>query len=597
MTIERLAVRRTARIITLRALAAAVLFVGCAAAYAADATKVLRIASDDIDTLDPIQMQDFYSAQVASVIFEGLYEWDYLGNPPRPVPRTAVALPTYSADRKTWTIKVKPGIYFTDDPAFKGKPRELVADDYVYVIKRYLDPNLRGGGDPQISDIVVGMRDLVDAARKPGGKMSYDGLVEGVRTLDRYTLQLKLTEPNYPLIMTMLVGAYAHSREVVEAANGDIQARPVGTGPYVLKEWQRGSRVVLEANPKYRALSFPESSDPALAKLVASMKGRKLPAIGRVELSVISEQPVRVLEFDRNKLDYVELRGEAVGRFVKNDQLDPALAKRGITRIPYASNSVRSLYVNMDDPVIGGMDNAHVALRRAMSMAIDVPTLVRVVYNGQAQPTSQILAPGIAGYDPNAKKRVYDPAAAAALLDRFGYNKRDAQNYRLQPDGKPLTIVLTIFSDSQVWREIQTLLKRNMDALGVRIDFKSTPIQDVFKEAAQGKFMMNIHGRAATPLGTVFQTFYSTQPGEANESRFKSKDYDRALDAFFVADGDAARQKAASTMTEILQTYAPVMPLLYDVENAFVQPWVMGYYPSRVAAHYQYMDIAPSKTP
>jgi ABC-type transport system substrate-binding protein len=597
MTIDHLVVRRTAAMITLRALVAAVLLVGCAHVHAADPAKVLRIASDDIDTLDPIQMQDFYSAQIASVIFEGLYEWDYLGDPPKPVPRTAVAMPVYSADRKTWTMKVRPGIFFTDDPAFKGKPRELVAEDYVYAIKRYLDPTLRGGGDPQISDIVVGARELVDAARKPGEKMSYDSVVEGVRSLDRYTLQLKLNEPNYPLIMSMLVSAYAHAREVVEAAGGDIQARPVGTGPYVLKEWQRGSRVVLEANPKYRPLAFPQSTDPTLAKLVSSMKGKKLPAIGRIELSIIQEQPVRVLEFDRNKLDYIELRGEAVGRFVKNDELDPALAKRGIARIPYASKSVRSLYVNMDDPVIGGMDNAHVALRRAISLAIDVPTLIRVVYNGQAMPTSQIVAPGIAGYDPNAKKRVYDPAAAAALLDRFGYGKRDAQNYRLQPDGKPLTLVLTIFSDSQVWREIQTLLKRNLDALGVRVEFKSTPMQDLFKEAAQGKFMMNIHGRAATPLGTVFQTYYSTQPGESNESRFKSKDYDRALDAFFVADTDAARQKAASTMTEILQTYAPIIPLLYDVENAFVQPWVMGYRPSRVAAHYQYMDLGPSKSP
>ena len=583
--------------ITLRALAAAVLVVGCMHVQAADPSKVLRIASDDIDTLDPIQAQDYYSQNIISVIYEGLYEWDYLGSPPRAVPRTAAAAPAFSPDRKTWTIKVKPGIFYTDDPAFKGKPRELVADDYVYAIKRYLDPNLRGGGDPQISDLIAGMRELVDAARKPGAKMSYDTTVEGLRATDKYTLQLKLAEPNYPLVMSMLVTAYGQAREVVEAAGGDIQSRAVGTGPYMLKEWQRGSRVVLEANPKYRALSFPESSDPALAKLVGSMKGKKLPAIGRVEISVITEQPVRVLEFDRSKLDYVELRGEAVGRFLRNGELEPALAKRGITRIPYASNSVRSLYVNMDDPVLGGMDNAHVALRRAMSMAIDVPTLVRVVYNGQAMPTSQIVAPGIAGYDPNGKKPVYDPAAAGALLDRFGYGKRDAQNYRLRPDGKPLTVVLTIFSDGNVWREIQTLLKRDMDALGVRLDFKSTPMQDLFKEAAQGKFMMTIHGRSATPLGTIFQTFYSTQPGEANESRFKSKEYDRAADAFFVADTDAGRQKAASTMTEILQTYAPVMPMLYDVENAFVQPWLMGYHPSRVAAHWQYMDLAPPKTP
>jgi ABC-type transport system substrate-binding protein len=250
----------------------------------------------------------------------------------------------------------------------------------------------------------------------------------------------------------------------------------------------------------------------------------------------------------------------------------------------------------MDYPVLGCMGNAHVALRRAISMGLDIETLIKVVYHGQGIPANQIVAPGIAGYDPNAKKRVYDPVAAAALLDRFGYNKRDAQGFRLQPDGKPLTVVLTIFTGN-VWREIQTLLKRDLDALGVRLDFKVMPLQDLFKEAAQGKFMMNIHGRSATPLGLVFQTFYSTQPPDANESRFKLPAYDRALDAFFTVDSDAGRQKAASTMTEILQTYVPVMPLLFDVENAFVQPWLLGYYPSRVAAHWQYMDIARQKSP
>ena len=130
MTIENLTVARTARIITLRAVVAAVLLVGCVQAHAADPNKVLRIASDDIDTLDPAQLQDYYSQQIASVIFEGLYEWDYLGNPPRPVPRTAAALPTYSADRKTWTIKVKPGIFFTDDPAFKRD----VAKKYTMIV-------------------------------------------------------------------------------------------------------------------------------------------------------------------------------------------------------------------------------------------------------------------------------------------------------------------------------------------------------------------------------------------------------------------------------------------------------------------------------
>ena len=118
-------------------------------------------------------------------------------------------MPTISADGRTWTIKVKPGIRFTDDPAFKGKPRELVAEDYVYSIKRALDPNLRGGGDPQLSDLIVGMRPLVDAASKPGAKFDYDAPVEGLRALDRYTLQIKFTEPNYPFgdVALLIAGA------------------------------------------------------------------------------------------------------------------------------------------------------------------------------------------------------------------------------------------------------------------------------------------------------------------------------------------------------------------------------------------------------
>jgi ABC-type transport system substrate-binding protein len=216
-----------------RAVFAFLLAASCAA-YAADPNKVLRLATSDIDTLDPQQWQDTYSNIVGSSIFEAMYQWDYFGRPPEPVPNTASAAPEISADRKTWIIRLKPGILFTDDPAFGGKPRELTAADYVYSIKRYLDPNLRGGGDPLTTDLIVGMRAVVDAARKPGAKLDYDAKVEGLRALDRYTLQLRFRDVNYPVAANILVDVRAVAREVVDAARGDIQARPVGTGPYAL---------------------------------------------------------------------------------------------------------------------------------------------------------------------------------------------------------------------------------------------------------------------------------------------------------------------------------------------------------------------------
>ena len=239
----------------------------------------------------------YRSFQVISAIFEGLYEWDYLASTPSLAPVTAAGAPEISADGLTWTIRIQPGIYFTDDPAFQGKPRELVAQDFVYSITRWLDPNLRRGGAPVSTDLLVGARAVVDAARK-SGRLDYDRHIEGLRSLGRYTLQLKLTQVNYPIAQAIL-NYFVCAREVVEAAHGDIRARPVGTGPYRLREWKRGSRIVLEANPKYRPLHFPASSDPAQAALVQSMAGKTLPQIGVIEINIIEEDVTRLLEFER----------------------------------------------------------------------------------------------------------------------------------------------------------------------------------------------------------------------------------------------------------------------------------------------------------
>jgi ABC-type transport system substrate-binding protein len=101
-------------------------------AHTADPTKVLRISSHDIASLDPQQGTDLYSTRVATEIFEALYQFDYLVEPAKVISNTAGALPVITEGGKTWTIKLKQGILFADAPAFKGKSRELVAQDYVY---------------------------------------------------------------------------------------------------------------------------------------------------------------------------------------------------------------------------------------------------------------------------------------------------------------------------------------------------------------------------------------------------------------------------------------------------------------------------------
>src|SRR5204862_5332694 len=145
-------------------------------------------------------------------------------------------------------------------------------------------------------------------------RLDFDAPIEGLRALDRYTLRITLSDANFPNMRDLIGFVGAVPREVVEAAGGDIRARPVGTGPYRLKEWKRGSRIVLEANPRYRVAYFPASADPADASLVASMQGKRVPIADSVELSLVDEDVTRLLLFEQGGIDYVQLRGEIATR-------------------------------------------------------------------------------------------------------------------------------------------------------------------------------------------------------------------------------------------------------------------------------------------
>ncbi len=566
-----------------------------AAADAADPDKILRVASFDIATFDPQQFTDNPSFEVFQAIYEGLYEYEYLAATPGLAPVTASGPPAITDDGKTWTIRITPGIHFTDDPAFGGRPRELVAEDYVYSLKRWIDPNLRRGGSAVFSDIVVGAREVVDAAQRPGAKFDYDKPIEGLRALDRYTLQLRLTEANYPVVYDNLVrGAVA--REVVDAAGGDLRARPVGTGPYRLREWKQGSRIVLEANPGYRAIRFPESTDPARAALVRSMRGKTLPQIGVIEIAIIEEDSTRLLEFERGGLDYVVVRGEAATRLLQNGKLKPEYATKGVVHHIFVEPVLFSVYFNMEDAAIGGMGKDRIALRRAIGQGIDTETLVRVVYAGQGIAPNQIVPPGMSGHDPaRSSKPPYDKEAAKRLLDRFGYDKRDADGFRKSPDGKPLTITFTLRSGA-ISRELQTLVKRDMDAIGVRMEFRITPFQDAIKEMIAGKYQLAFVGQGGAPSGYVvlIPLWGEAQPS-VNLSRFKLPEYDAAF-AQFLRSADAPAQIAAARkMTDLTFAYMPMLPAVFRTESNYVQAWVSGFRPPAFHPYWKYMDIDLSR--
>src|SRR5258705_13290589 len=272
-----------------------------AAAHAADPAKLLRVTFMAAETgFDPVKVSDVYSGTVIEAIFEPLLTYDYLARPAKLVPNVAESLPLITDTGRTYTFKLKKGIYFADDPAFKGAKRELTAEDYAYSIKRYLDPKNRSPYSFLFEGKIAGLDELA-AQAKQSGRFDYDAKVAGLEVHDRYTLRIRLktTDFNFSHVLAFsLVGAVA--REVIDAYGDDINSHPVGTGAYQLKRYVRSSKIVLAANPRYRGRTwdFAAGDDPRDQEIVAQMKDKQLPQIGTVEISIMEETQSRLLAFE-----------------------------------------------------------------------------------------------------------------------------------------------------------------------------------------------------------------------------------------------------------------------------------------------------------
>jgi ABC-type transport system substrate-binding protein len=582
---------------------AVVLFASSFAAGAADSGKVLRGAFSIAETsFDPAIAWDAASDAVVENIMESMLEYEYLARPVKLAPLTLERLPEVSDRGATYLCRVRRGIFFASDPAFKGKPRELTAADYAYSLKRLLDPALRSPWMWLVEGKLVGGDELQAAARK-SGKLDYDAPIAGLEIVDRYTLRIRLKQPDFtfPYMLAMPATA-AVAREVIEAYGNDAGAHPVGTGPYMLREYQRSNRIVLTANPGFRKVVFDEPvpsnrDDAALARV---LRGKQIPPIGRIEISVIEEQQPRWLAFLKRAVDYLQpFPLDFVGELLDNGKLKPALAAKGIRHELLLRPNSWWAYFNMEDPVVGGYTPEKIALRRAIGMAFNTDEFIRVLFTGRAVPAQSPVPPDIAGYDPAHKTQaqVYDPAAARALLDRFGYKDRDGDGYRELPDAKPLTIEHWSTPTSR-GRQVDELWKKNMDAIGIRMMFKKDKLPELRKMARAGKLQMRNDGwNADYPDAENFmQLLYGPNVGQSNDSRFKLPEFDRLYEEARKLPDSPERTKIYDRMTDLVIAYAPWKLTHHLLEDHVIQPWVVGYkaHPLR-SDIWKYLDIDESK--
>jgi len=565
--------------------------------------KSLRYAFRIAETgFDPPQITDLYSRTVAAGLFEAPLEFEFLASPPRLRPNTAAAMPEVSPDFKTFTFRIKPGIHFHDDPIFKGAARELTAADYVYSIKRHYDPRWKSGALYLLENArILGLSELraeLIAAHKP---FDYDREVEGLRALDRYTFQVRLAEPNPRLLYNFADGSFtgAVAREVVEAYADRIAQHPVGTGPFRLGPWKRSSRIVLERNPNYRAVLYdehPPAGDARLQKVAAQLKGRRLPLVDKVEIAIIEENQPRWLSYLNGEYDVLEeLPPDFVNIAIPNNQLAPHLAKQGMTMVRYARADVAVSYFAMENPVVGGYEPHKVALRRAISLAVDVEREIRLVRRNQAIPAQSPIGPGTFGYEPAFKSEMseYNLPRAKALLDMHGYVDKDGDGWREQPDGRPLQLEYSTQPDQQS-RQLIEQWKKNMDALGIRIEFKAAKWPENLKASRAGKLMMwGVGWSAGAPDGDTFLALgYGPNKGQANHARFDLAAFNQVYERQRALPDGPERLAAMAEAKKMMVAYMPYKVHVHRIFTDLAQPWVVGYHRNIFMREFwKYVDV------
>ena len=535
-----------------------------AAGPALGADRVLRVTFQAAETgFDPVKVSDYYSGSVIEAIFDPLLTYDYLARPAKLVPNTAVDLPQVTDGGRTYTLRIRPGIYFSSDPAFKGKRRELTAADYAYSLGRFLDPKNRSPYAFQFAGIAA------------------------LETPERHTLRIRLKEPdlNFPhLLATQISGAVA--REVIEAYGEDSNSHPVGSGPFVLAKYVRSSKIVLRSNPDYRKRLW---------------EGRKIPSIDGVEISIMEETQSRWLAFQRGETDIeYQLWDIAPTYMTPAGALRPEFARRGIKLDRSIDTEITYHYFNTQERIgdrpnpLGGFSDEKRALRRAIAMSYKMDDQIRIIRKGQATRAEYPIPPGAAGHEPDFRLATrYDPQLANALLDRYGYRK-GPDGYRTLPDGQPLLVRYASLPNERD-RQFDELWKRSLDSIGVRMEVEKGTFPELNKLENQCRLMMRSAAWIADyPDGDNFmQLLYGPNSGQSNNACYRSAEYDRRYEKSRRLPDGAARSKLYREMTRIMEVDGAWLLADSRYRNALLQPRVTGYkkHPVLATVEWLYLDL------
>ena len=403
---------------------------------AADNLKVFKYSSPGTPTtFDTTQAGTKYSNTIVTAVYDTLYEYEYLKTPFTVKTNLAAAFPEISADGLTYTIKIKEGVKYSDDPAFAdGKGREVLAEDFVYSLKRNFDPKNHSQGSWLWSGKIVGLDDW----KKAGADYSKE--VAGLKALDKYTIQITLTKP-YPQLLYTLTMGYAGvvPKEAVDKYGREISIHPVGSGPFKLLS-SNSTKTVLVKNPNYRHETFDLAASGYDPKLqgdsgIAALDGKTLPIVDRIEANWIKQSSARWNSFSKDdEIVNTSLQNEQIETVLLSKdpvQLKPEYAEKYNFKVSTEPGFVYNMF-NFDDEYFGYSDNPKTnaqnkALRCSIIKSFDWPQRIDRFYLGLGKAYPGFIVPGTDGFDPEMDKSsiTHDVAGAKKLLKDNGWTAKN----------------------------------------------------------------------------------------------------------------------------------------------------------------------------
>ncbi|HVC82090.1 MAG TPA: ABC transporter substrate-binding protein [Chloroflexota bacterium] len=476
---------------------------------------------NDLATLDPAIGYDWNNWPAEKMVFDGLLDYNQ-GTTLEP--RLAASMPTVSKDGRTYTFTLRKGVLFQNG-------RELTSADVAYSINRVLDPKTKSPGSSFFLSIA-------GAQAMANGKAA---TASGIKVLSRYVIQFTLTQPDTTFLNVLAMNfAYIVPKEVVAKEGANFGHAPVGTGPFLLKQWIAGQKLVFVRNPHY----FYEG----------------LPYLDGVTFLIGLAPEVALLRLESGQLDMLA------------DPI-PAADFVSIKNNPkYAGDLVRyvqpeTTYLTMNTQ-IAPFNN--VKVRQAVNMAIDKTRVVQLSA-GRGVVADQILPPLMPGYDPSYKGYAHDPAAAKKLLAQAGYpNGFSTQLYVLNVDPQP-RIAESFQSDlAQIGIKVSIVPL----ASATLVDQAGTP-----KKAAMvwsgGEAWLQDFPDPSDFYGPILGCDSAVQGGW-NWPFFCDKKLDAMAAHLKVMPDSAARYAGYKTLYSDVMAQAPWVPVINNVAYVMHSPQIHG---------------------